>query len=281
MTNTLPYRYSPPVDRLLTYGDCRTMQKWPDYLALGLTSEHVPELIRMATDDDLHVADSDSLEVWAPIHAWRALGQLRAEAAISPLMGLLARTDEDLDDDWTPEELPHVFGEIGPAAIPELAAFLADDQHSVYSRAAAATGLQHIAEQQPAVRDEVVTILIRQLEQFADQADDFNAFLISNLIDLKATAALPVIEQAFAADMVDEFIDGDWEDVQIRFGLKTERETPRPESFVDWARPEPTELATRMADEIKRLQPSDRRTAKKEKSKRKQAKKSRKQNRKK
>ncbi|MBI5566305.1 MAG: DUF1186 domain-containing protein [Chloroflexi bacterium] len=279
MTNILPYRYSPPVDRLLTYGDCRPMRQWPNYLALGLISEHVPELIRMATDDDLHFADSDSLEVWAPIHAWRALGQLRAEAAISPLMGLLARTDEDLDDDWAPEELPHVFGEIGPAAIPRLTAFLADDHHTVYSRAAAATGLQHIAEQQPAVRDQVVTILVRQLEQFADQADDFNAFLISNLINLKATAALPVIEQAFAADMVDEFIDGDWEDVQIKFGLKTERETPRPNFLLENFRPE--ELAARMADELKQPRPSDRRTAKKEKSKRKQAKKTRKQNRKK
>ena len=37
MTNTLPYRYSPPVDRLLTYGDCLKMREWPNYLELGLT----------------------------------------------------------------------------------------------------------------------------------------------------------------------------------------------------------------------------------------------------
>jgi hypothetical protein len=124
MTNTEPYRYSPPVDRLLTYGDCQPGREWPDYLQLGLTSEHVSELIRMATDEDLHFADTESLEVWAPVHAWRALGQLRAEAAIQPLSALLARTAEDLEDDWTPEELPYVFAEIGPAAIPELTAFL-------------------------------------------------------------------------------------------------------------------------------------------------------------
>lgn len=281
MTNTEPYRYSPPVDQLLTYGDCLKMRGWPDYLQLGLTSEHVPELIHMATDEDLHFADSESLEVWAPVHAWRALGQLRAEAAIKPLVALLAHTDEDEEDDWTPEELPHVFAEIGPAAIPDLITFLADSRHGVYSRTAAANGLQHIAEKQPAARDEVVTALIRQLEQFDDQGENFNAFLISSLIDLKATEALPVIEQAFAADAVEEFVMGDWEDVQIEFGLKTERETPRPNYFLESSQPKPEELIALIADETKHLRQLDRQDAKKEKSKRKQAKKMRKKNRKK
>ena len=35
-------------------------QPWPDYLALGLGPEHIPELIRMATDDDLNEADTES-----------------------------------------------------------------------------------------------------------------------------------------------------------------------------------------------------------------------------
>lgn len=76
--------YPPPVDKLLTYGDCRNFRDWPDYLALGFTHEHVDDLIRMGTSEELNWADSDSPEVWAPIHAWRVLGQLKAEAAITP-----------------------------------------------------------------------------------------------------------------------------------------------------------------------------------------------------
>lgn len=281
MTNTLPYRYASPVDRLLNYGDCLKMHEWPNYLQLGLTAEHIPELIRMATDEDLHYADSDSLEVWAPVHAWRALGQLRAEAAIEPLVALLALTDEDAEDDWTPEELPHVFAEIGPAAIPALTAFLADDRRGVYSRTSAANGLQHIAEKHPAARDNVVAILMRQLEQFADQEENFNAFLISSLADLKATEALPVIERAFAAEAVEEFVIGDWEDVQIEFGLKAERETPRPNYLLDSFSPGPEETIRALAEETKRLPQLERKDAKKEKAKRKQAKKMRKKNRKK
>ena len=78
--------YPPPVDKLLTFGECSPSPEWPDYLALGLGSEHVPDLIRMAIDEELNQAASDSLEVWAPVHAWRALGQLHAEAAIEPLL---------------------------------------------------------------------------------------------------------------------------------------------------------------------------------------------------
>jgi len=118
--------YSPPVDKLLTYGDCRDLRKWPDYLELGLTQEHVPELIRMAIDDDLNWADSDSLEVWAPIHAWRALGQLKAEEAIEPLMELFHELE---DSDWVGEELPVVYGMIGPEAIPQLATYLSDTSY--------------------------------------------------------------------------------------------------------------------------------------------------------
>ena len=117
--------YPPPVDQLLTLGDARNMTRWPDYVAIGLGPEHIPDLIRMATDEDLNTADSESLEVWAPLHAWRALGQLRAESAVEPLLDLLHRVDDN-HDDWVGREIPQVMGMIGPAAIPALAACVSD-----------------------------------------------------------------------------------------------------------------------------------------------------------
>jgi hypothetical protein len=47
------------------------------------------------------------------------------------------------------------------------------------------------------------------------------------LWDLRAVEAMPVIERAFASGRVDESVMGDLEDVQIHFGLKTQREHPR------------------------------------------------------
>ena len=223
--------YPPPVSQLLRLGDPSTMRAWPDYLALGLTLDHVPDLIRMALDEELHWADSESDEVWAPLHAWRALAQLRAEAAVEPLVGLLGRLDE-FEDDWTSEELPQVFGYIGQAAIAPLAQFLADPEQHLWARIAAAHAFAEIGQRQPTLRDQSVARLTQQLEQYSQQDLILNGFLISYLTDLQAVESAPVMERAFAADRVDISIQGDWEDTQIALGLLQERLTPKPNYFL-------------------------------------------------
>jgi len=47
--------YTSPVDKLLALGEPESIppEKWPNYLELGLGPEHIPELIRMATDRKL------------------------------------------------------------------------------------------------------------------------------------------------------------------------------------------------------------------------------------
>src|SRR5205823_3615958 len=136
--------YAPPVDKLLTYGDSHKVgmdpKNWPEYLELGIGSEHIPDLIRMATDEELNTADQDSLEVWAPLHAWRILGVLHAEAAIEPLLSLLERVDEG--DEWVIEEMPEVYAMLGPAAILALAGYIDDESHSSSARTTASRCLE-------------------------------------------------------------------------------------------------------------------------------------------
>src|SRR5437899_11954279 len=100
--------YPPPVDKLLTFGDCRKLAEWPNYLELGLGPEHAPDLICMAVDEELNYADSDSVEVWAPVHAWRAPGQLHADAAIEPLLSLVPTLDEHRNEGAHGELHTHV-----------------------------------------------------------------------------------------------------------------------------------------------------------------------------
>src|SRR5262249_53874830 len=54
--------YPPPVDQLLTCGETGTLspEEWPNYFELGISSEHIPELIRLATDEQLNTIDVDS-----------------------------------------------------------------------------------------------------------------------------------------------------------------------------------------------------------------------------
>ncbi len=222
--------YSSLVSDLLTFGDCRDFRGWPDYPDLvGLGPEHVSELIQMAKDEDLTWADPESLEVWAPIHAWRALGQLRATIASEPLLKLFQEVDEG--NDWAGDELPEVYGMIGRTAIPALERYLADASPELWARVTAVHSIERIAAGDPSARIKCVAVLSRQLEKFPQSDPILNGFLINYLIDLGAVGMAPLMEQAFAADSVDLLIVGDWEDVQVELGLKTARETPRPRYF--------------------------------------------------
>jgi hypothetical protein len=263
--------YPAPVDKLLTLGDRDAARAgWPDYVRLyGLTAEHVPDLIRMATDSALNLGDPESKEVWAPVHAWRALGQLRATAAVRPLLELLVSFEDEYDD-AAQEELPPVFALIGPAAIPELAAYLADRSNGFSARGAFASGLVEIAKAHPEARAECVRILTEQLAQARADEPDLNGWVVADLLDLKAVEAAPVIEKAFAAGAVDPTIAGDWLWVQWELGLSN-KPPPRGHRFGN----DPL-----LTDLFRPVPSPGRKVKDKAKAKRKQAAKSRKRNRK-
>lgn len=202
------------------------------------------------------------------MHAWRALGELRAEAAIDTLINELHHAETD---DWVSEELPAIFGRIGAAAIAPLTTYLEDYDNDTWARFAAVTSLTAIAQAFPESRDRCVAILSEQLARFAEQDTDINALLISELCTLAAVEAAPLMEQAFAADAVDMTVMGDWEDVQIELGLLERRLTPRP-NYYGYNLRGPGESA---------LMPGKTTASKAKKTKRKQQAKSRKRNRKK
>jgi Protein of unknown function (DUF1186) len=226
-------RYQPPVERLLTYGesDRITPEDWPDYRELGIGLEHIPELIQIATDEHLNLAAAESTEVWAPLHAWRALGQLRAVEAVEPLLELFDRLE---DDDWVHEELPVVFALIGPTALPTLAAYLADLSHTDSSRISAIRSIEEIGKKWPDARDEALGMLEERLERFEENESDVNALLVEALVELGAKEAAPLIERAFAEGFVDPMVMGDWEDVQTELGLKSAEEIV-PKHRSDWS----------------------------------------------
>jgi hypothetical protein len=214
--------YTPPVAALLSYGDCRQLEgeSWPDYVTdVGLTDEDVPQLIQMALDptfDQLNV--DETVAVWAPVHAVRSLGQLRAEAAIVPLMKLFGRTD----DEWLTEDLPLAYRMIGPDAISPLVAFLRDANQDTWARITAVDALMELAKTYPDHRAECLATILQQLEAFAENGADLNATLIDALVYFKVTEAAPLIEKVFQADLVDDLLVGTWPYVQVRLGLKQE-----------------------------------------------------------
>ncbi len=218
--------YPYPVDKFLTLGECVRGINWIDYLGFGFDITHIPDLIRMALDDELNNAGRESALVWAPVHAWRTLAQLHAEEAVTPLTQLFRRFG-DYGDDWVAEDMPHVFGMIGEAAVPALKSYLSDINNGVSPRIVAAHALERIGNEHIGIRDECVSVLLQQLEKHAENDPSLNGFLINYLIHLQAVEAAPTMEQAFISNNVDLLIMGDWEDAQMKLGLKVFREKPR------------------------------------------------------
>ena len=224
----MQHSYIDPIAKLLDYGGFEIRhgdQSWPNYLELGFSEADIPELIRMMTDNDLHNAKMDSLEVWAPLHAWRTLGQLHAVEAAEPMVRLFDRVHHD---DWLARELPKAFSLIGPAAISAITDFMADSAVDPYRRICAPDCLVRIAQDHPAHRKECIEKLERQLELYETNGEVLNSFLIMGLMDLQATEAIDTIRKAFLADCVDLIVQGDIEDVEIEMGLRLERDTPPP-----------------------------------------------------
>jgi hypothetical protein len=219
--------YPDPVSRLLQCGETDESgpADWPDYVSIhGFGPRDVPGLIRMATDLSLHRSASDSDAVWAPVHAWRALGQLRAEGAIEPLVALF----QSLDEDEVPDtELADVLAMIGPAAIEPLGRFLSDPSTELFPRAGAMDAVQAIAKRHPDHRAACIDLLVRILEPDQGADSTLVGFAISRLMDIHAVEAIDTIRDAYRRDAVDLSIVGDVEDVEIEFGLRPARQRPR------------------------------------------------------
>jgi hypothetical protein len=246
--------YADPVRQLLTIGEAREAPaQWPNYpVKFGLGDQHVDELIRLAGDPASHTADSDAAEVWAPVHAWRALGQLRAEASIAPLLALLKTLDLDEAAD---AELPVVFAMIGPAAIPLITGVLVDPANPPFAVNTAMSGIKEIAVRHPAYRDECVGILVAMLEASRHTDPSASGFVVSALLDLTAVETIDAIRDAFRRGSVDISIPGDLEDVEIALGLRDHRATPRPHYVMlpdDWSRLPKEDRVQRVIDVLPR-----------------------------
>jgi hypothetical protein len=212
---------------LLTLGEAGWSDDWQaKYQPLGFSLEHVPNLIRMAVDDELNQADTENAAIWAPVHAWRILGILRAEEAVRPLIEQLGRDDEN---DWAAEEIPKALAMIGEPALRPLTWQLADLKRDIYARAGAADALAKMPAHHPELRQECVSRLERELAARCRENDEtLNGFLVAHLSDLKAVETIATIRQAYQDGCVDLTICGDIEDVEIDFGLREQRSKPRP-----------------------------------------------------
>ena len=220
--------YPPPLDRLKKLG--QTNAAWNrakgerDYVAeMGLTAEHVPGLIQIARQWLTWYREEedapDEPELWSPVHAWRALGQLRAVEVVEPLLRMMDGLDE-ADDDWYMQEFPDVFALIGPDAADALRRYMADPSHGDYPRSVAGSGLTQMVERLPDCRAVAVAAVGNALAAYEENDITLNAFFVGHLLRLEAVEQAELIERAFAAGRVDDEVCGCWGDVREELGVE-------------------------------------------------------------
>ncbi len=223
--------YSPPVHRLLTYGEPQPFQPspWPDYVSeFGFTAAHVPELLKLMVDPDLihfdpnnppsFPDDVDPETAWgASGHAMRSLAQLKALEIFEQAITVI---HSDLDE-WAGEELVNIIQGWGPAVIEPVVQLIEENLLTENRILSLINGLFKLPEQFPETRDRVIAELMRLLKDYPSTNSSNASFLAMGLIELKAMDAIDLLEQAFTAGRIDDFMTGTWPSVQIEFGLKS------------------------------------------------------------
>lgn len=208
-------KYSEAVMTLLTLGEEPAFRTWRDYRDLGLTQDDMPILLDIMVDPELHNADPEGVEIWAPLHAWRALAQMRIPSMIDPYLELL---DRELEYSWLGNDIVQIGVLLGPPIVPKLLAFLADSKRDIHSRISVVEPLEKIALKFVEVRRPISDAFLAQLRLYSEQHEGLNGFLITGLETLRVRKAIPLIAEVFAADKV-EYLTAAWESVAETFGL--------------------------------------------------------------
>lgn len=210
---------------LFTLGEVGHSEQWYDYLQYGFSEDDVSALLELVADEALNAANAESKEIWVPLHAWRALGQLGSMKAVAPLID---QFDVMAKDDWALNDLPKVMGMIGEQAINYLVTYLNDNHHDEFARVMAAESMAEIVKRQPACREQVIQHYCDYMSSPDESAEHLNGLLICFLMDLDAKEAIDGIRQLFKKGCVEISCAGDLEEVEIEMGFRTDRSTPKP-----------------------------------------------------
>jgi hypothetical protein len=168
------------------------------------SQEVVLPLSKILQESRYWKASDDTL--WAPVHAVKLLGIIADPQALPQLITALVLADE-MDYDWVMEDLPTVFGRIGSPAVEPLIEFIqahSGESEFQWPRIVAADGLVAIAIHFPRERERVLSFLHGLFSE--GENPEFLGFVAAYLLDLNDPSSLPVLEEAFNKELIDEEI---------------------------------------------------------------------------
>lgn len=187
-------------------GEVFEVQPWLDYRAVLPADEYrEPYLLSLLNDDSFAHAPEGSPLPWVPLHAWRALGQMRSLALIDPVL----RLAEDDAYIHAYSDFEKLSAELGEPAIDPLVAILADQTRSVCSRTLSAVGLGAIGRTAAgATRSRIIEELMDQIRNHA--ADGWiNGAAAGALIAMQEHAVGPELLRMYKQGHIQGFVRKD------------------------------------------------------------------------
>ena len=224
----LESKYSQKIQALFELGrePLVNMNKKPDYEKFGFTKEDIPELLELAMDMDYNEFYDDKeyeKEVdrffYATVYAVEILGRLQAVEAIEPF---LEKLYDDEDNEFFSESMPAFFGAIGKEGIEPLKEHIQsrDEVNLILFEV-----FKNIVKADPTTEEPVSSLLMDYINTTKSDATHI-AFAVLALIDCTGVKYIEFIREIFKTKDVDFSIGGDIEDIEIRLGIRTKRDTP-------------------------------------------------------
>lgn len=214
-TNPSPKPNAPPAVADLYTHPQPNWDGWPDYISeYNLTAEHIPALIDIITDETHLFCFDGEFAADVVIHAYRALGQLKAAEALPAMIGLYKYEPEDILGNHFTEDLPQAIQMIGASGLPYLKDLLVSTDNGYWGQAIATDMISQIGHEHPDLRADCIEIIATQLQLYRQHDSDFNSDLILALVRMKAVEMSGLVKSVYAADRVNRFAIGDWEDLQ-------------------------------------------------------------------
>lgn len=230
----LSKRYSGNVAKLLTLG--RPIINPRNELSyredMGIDKSDTGQLLKLADDMDIYhyaygdVGDDEATEFFGVIHAWKALSELAVPEAKTLFQKLMMDiSDDPLFDDWMLVEFRKLMVPYRSSMFAESVEIIEDESINEWVRLEYLELIRDMLNHGEIAVTEVNHFLTKLFT--TSQSPVINAFAIGICTDNHLIEHHAVIAKCYKSGLVDIDHLGDLEDVEIAFGMRTERETKR------------------------------------------------------
>jgi len=206
-------------------GLMRTEEFTENYAELGFSRDDIEGLIEIALDEDLELYNSSvEKERYIPCHAITALGQFEAVEALDRL---LERLEFFHKDDYYREAVLYYIRKISYLKLDVLIEYFLDREKYPGLRVLVVEGIEEALNRDDILDEKAEKAFVEYLQR-DDELDDFlNPMVIFMLLGITDDKYIDLIREVFETKPVNIYYDGDFEDVEIRLGLREERSKPR------------------------------------------------------